>query len=109
MITLIETVKSFQANYLPQQASFWAYQSVIDAIENHKTDIDTSSIKRQAISLMERFTSYGIEATPETRFQFSKFASLQYINLITVPEMDIEDVVRWMLVAGEISRLTFNK
>jgi len=107
MITIEDQIKSFQANYLPMQAQFWAYQSVLDMIENHKSHIDLTDAKIEATTLVEYFSCYGIEVDPETRFNYGRFSALQYINKITTPDMDLDKLVYWMIVASELSKLNF--
>lgn len=103
MITLIDQIKSFQAHYRPEQAQFWAYQSVLDLITNITEEAEKDAY-RKAIDLVERFTSYGIQCEPEVRNQYARFAALQHINIITSPDMKIEDVIFNLTVASKISR-----
>lgn len=108
MINLISQVESMQATCQPQEKAFWAYQSVIDMLNNIKSKQDPDDHKREAIRLIEHFTSYGIDISPERRREYAVFSALQHVNELTTPQMDIEKLVFYISVAGEISKRTKN-
>jgi len=108
MSTIIDEIKSLQATKHPQQESFWAYQSVIDMINNYRKFESVEDVRREAIRLIEYFTSYGIDVSPERRREYAVFSALQYITLITTPEMEVEKLVFYISVAGEISKRSKN-
>jgi argininosuccinate synthase len=103
-MNFIDTIRSFQSNFLPAQEKFWVYQSIIDMLENYKDHLPSQKSELEATRLIQYFQCYGIDIPNDKRKAYSIFSSLQHINLITHPKMDIEELVYWMEVVSEINK-----
>lgn len=103
-MNFVQTIKSFQSNFLPEQEKFWCYQSIIDMLENYKDHLPSEKAELEATRLIQYFQCYGIDITNDQRKAYSVFAALQHINLITNPKMEVEELVFWMQVVSEINK-----
>jgi hypothetical protein len=103
-MNFVDTIKSFQSNFLPEQEKFWCYQSIIDMLENYNDHLPSEKAELEATRLIQYFQCYGIDMDHSTRKAYSVFAALQHINLITNPKMEVEELVFWMQVVSEINK-----
>lgn len=103
-MNFVQTIKSFQSNFLPEQEKFWCYQSIIDMLENYKDHLLSEKAELEATRLIQYFQCYGIDIPNDQRKAYSVFAALQHINLITNPKMEVEELVFWMQVVSEINK-----
>ena len=91
-------------NYYPEQEKFWVYQSIIDMLENYKDHLASEKVELEATRLIQYFQCYGIDIPNDKRKAYSIFSSLQHINLITNPKMEVDELVYWMEVVSEINK-----
>jgi len=103
-MNFIDTIRSFQLNYLPEQEKFWIYQSIIDMLDNYKQYVSSSRAELEATRLIQYYQCYAIDIPNDKRKAYSIFSSLQHINLITHPKMKVEELVYWMEVVSEINK-----
>lgn len=103
-MNFLQTIKSFQSNFLPEQEKFWCYQSIIDMLENYNDHLPNEKADLEATRLIQYFQCYGIDIPNDQRKAYSVFAALQHINLITNPKMEVEELVHWMQVVSEINK-----
>ena len=103
-MNFVNTIRSFQSNFYPEQEKFWIYQSIIDMLENYKDHVSSDKAELEATRLIQYFQCYGIEMDQTIRKQYSVFAALQHINLITDPKMEVEELVFYMEVVAQINK-----
>ena len=103
-MNFVQTIKSFQSNFLPEQEKFWCYQSIIDMLENYRNHLPNEKAELEATRLIQYFQCYGIDMPHSIRKDYSVFSALQHINLIVNPKMEVEELVYWMQVVSDINK-----
>jgi len=99
---MIQEIIKLRDSYDEQHPKYWAIHEVLDLV-NKSFPVDESQPRLAAIRLIEIFTCYAIDMDHKARRQYAIFSAQQHINEMTTPNMDMEDIVFNLAVAGELS------